>query len=83
MHGPVLVWGPPVSSPRAPRHAQTRPNQRTDRPTGRLQARNKTFDVCYEAGSDPGEEIYELIAHVPQASSNYLRAAVSGLQKNT
>eukprot|EP00271_Cylindrocystis_brebissonii_P005442 TRINITY_DN17469_c0_g1_i1.p1 TRINITY_DN17469_c0_g1~~TRINITY_DN17469_c0_g1_i1.p1 ORF type:complete len:696 (-),score=87.41 TRINITY_DN17469_c0_g1_i1:454-2541(-) len=44
-------------------------------------ARNKSFDVCYEY---PGEQgLYELVAHLPDKSSNYLTPALQVLEKNT
>lgn len=46
-------------------------------------ARNKTFDVCYEDQSEAGSDMYELIAHVPDRSNSYLKAAVASLVKNT
>lgn len=47
------------------------------------QARNKTFDVCYEYQPDEGLQLYELVASIPSAGGNYLSAALSTLQKNT
>jgi hypothetical protein len=47
------------------------------------QARNKTFDVCYEFQSDEGLQLYELVASIPSTGSNYLASALSTLQKNT
>jgi len=46
-------------------------------------ARNKTFEVCHEYTAADGLEQYELIAHVPSKSSNYLDAALSNLQSMT
>lgn len=46
-------------------------------------ARNKTFEVCYEYAPEQGESMYELVAHLPDKSNNYLGPALSGLQKNT
>lgn len=48
-----------------------------------LQARNKTFDVCYEYQPDEGLQLYELVASIPSSRGNYLSAALSSLQKNT
>uniref|UniRef100_A0A383W3F2 NAD(P)-binding domain-containing protein n=1 Tax=Tetradesmus obliquus TaxID=3088 RepID=A0A383W3F2_TETOB len=47
------------------------------------EARNKTFDVCYEYQPDEGLQLYELVASIPSSSGNYLAAALSTLQKNT
>lgn len=47
------------------------------------EARNKTFDVAYERSDVGGDSVYELVAHVPDKSNNYLRAAVQPLAKNT
>lgn len=47
------------------------------------EARNKTFDVAYESDHDKGTSMFELVAHVPDKSNNYLRAAVEPLAKNT
>lgn len=47
------------------------------------QARNKTFDVCYEYQSEAGLELYELVASMPSSSGNYLSAALSTLARNT
>ena len=46
-------------------------------------ARNKTFEVCHEYTPEEGLEQYELVAHVPNKSNNYLAAALSVLEKNT
>uniref|UniRef100_A0A0D9VC13 NAD(P)-binding domain-containing protein n=1 Tax=Leersia perrieri TaxID=77586 RepID=A0A0D9VC13_9ORYZ len=46
-------------------------------------ARNKSFDVCYEHVSKQGEELYELVAHLPDKANNYLAPALSVLEKNT
>ena len=46
-------------------------------------ARNKTFEVCYEYTPERGLEMYELVAHLPDKSNNYLGPALAGLQKNT
>eukprot|EP00210_Caulerpa_lentillifera_P007817 g7459.t1 len=48
-------------------------------------ARNKTFEVAHENPiNGTGEnEAFELIAHVPDKSTNYLGAALANLQKNT
>ena len=48
-----------------------------------LSARNKTFEVCYEYTPESGLEMYELVAHLPAKSNNYLAPALSNLQKNT
>ncbi len=48
-----------------------------------VQARNKTFDVCYEYQSSEGLQLYELIAAVPGNTVNYLAPALSSLAKNT
>ena len=47
------------------------------------EARNKTFDVCYEFQAEEDLALYELVAHVPDKTHSYLRSAVSMLQKNT
>ncbi|GAB4851198.1 hypothetical protein Ancab_030492 [Ancistrocladus abbreviatus] len=46
-------------------------------------ARNKSFDVCYEYGAEQGNELYELVAHLPDKANNYLTPALSILEKNT
>jgi hypothetical protein len=48
-----------------------------------LQARNKTFDVCYEYVPEQGLQLYELVASIPSSSGNYLATALATLQKNT
>ncbi len=47
------------------------------------EARNKTFDVCYEYQSEEGLQLYELVAAAPGKSVNYLAPALSTLAKNT
>ena len=49
------------------------------------EARNKSFDVCYEYGSGEagGESQYEKIAQVSDKSNNYLTPALAVLEKNT
>lgn len=47
------------------------------------EARNKTFDVCYEFQSDEGLQLYELVASIPSKGGNYLAQALSTLQRNT
>lgn len=48
-------------------------------------ARNKTFEVAHESTTNGKEEneAFELVAHVPDKSTNYLGAALANLQKNT
>ena len=46
-------------------------------------ARNKTFEVCWEYTPEQGLEMYELVAHLPDKSNNYLTPALSVLQSNT
>ncbi|XP_021761972.1 uncharacterized protein LOC110726774 [Chenopodium quinoa] len=46
-------------------------------------ARNKSFDVCYEYVAEQGQELYELVAHLPDKANNYLAPALSVLEKNT
>ncbi|XP_031488829.1 protein HIGH CHLOROPHYLL FLUORESCENCE PHENOTYPE 173, chloroplastic [Nymphaea colorata] len=46
-------------------------------------ARNKSFDVCYEYVAEQGNELYELVAHLPDKANNYLAPALSVLEKNT
>ncbi|KAJ7561964.1 hypothetical protein O6H91_03G050000 [Diphasiastrum complanatum] len=46
-------------------------------------ARNKSFDVCYEYKAEEGEQLYELVAHLPDKSNNYLTPALVALEKNT
>ncbi|GAB2295100.1 hypothetical protein Dimus_029278 [Dionaea muscipula] len=48
-----------------------------------LTARNKSFDVCYEYVDEQGQELYELVAHLPDKANNYLTPALSILEKNT
>ncbi len=45
-------------------------------------ARNKTFEVCSEVAAEAGTA-YELVAHLPDHSNNYLTPALVGLEKNT
>ncbi|GBF94200.1 hypothetical protein Rsub_06470 [Raphidocelis subcapitata] len=47
------------------------------------EARNKSFDVCYEYTPDEGLQLYELVASIPGQGSNYLAPALSPLAKNT
>ncbi|XP_059644599.1 protein HIGH CHLOROPHYLL FLUORESCENCE PHENOTYPE 173, chloroplastic isoform X3 [Cornus florida] len=46
-------------------------------------ARNKSFDVCYEYVAERGQELYELVAHLPDKANNYLTPALLVLEKNT
>jgi uncharacterized protein YbjT (DUF2867 family) len=46
-------------------------------------ARNKTFEVCWEYTPEDGLENYELVAHLPDKSNNYLTPALAVLQSNT
>ena len=46
-------------------------------------ARNKTFEVCSEVAAEPGQAAYELVAHLPDRSNNYLTPALVTLEKNT
>ncbi|CAM6126680.1 unnamed protein product [Calypogeia fissa] len=46
-------------------------------------ARNKSFDVCYEYSAEQGQGLYELVAHLPDKSNNYLTPALTVLEKNT
>lgn len=46
-------------------------------------ARNKTFEVAQEYTPEDGLEMYELVAHVPDMSTNYLGSALVNLEKNT
>ncbi|KAK8950998.1 hypothetical protein KSP39_PZI003704 [Platanthera zijinensis] len=46
-------------------------------------ARNKSFDVCYEYVAEKGNELYELVAHLPDKANNYLTPALAVLEKNT
>ena len=46
-------------------------------------AHNKTFEVCYEYTPQAGLDMYELVAHLPDKSNNYLGPALRTLQKNT
>lgn len=47
------------------------------------EARNKTFDVCYEFQKDEGLQLYELVASIPSKGGNYLAEALSTLARNT
>ncbi|KAL4433778.1 hypothetical protein ABPG75_000219 [Micractinium tetrahymenae] len=47
------------------------------------EARNKTFEVCFEYEPEEGLEFYELISHLPDKSNSYLTPALSPLTKNT
>jgi hypothetical protein len=51
--------------------------------THRPNARNKTFDVCYELPTDGATTMYELVTSVPDKTGAYLAAATSALAKNT
>lgn len=46
-------------------------------------ARNKSFDVCYEYAAEEGLGLYELVAHLPDKSNNYLTPALAVLVSNT
>lgn len=46
-------------------------------------ARNKSFDVCYEYTAEEGLGLYELVAHLPDKSNNYLTPALAVLERNT
>eukprot|EP00897_Mesotaenium_endlicherianum_P004919 jgi/Mesen1/4455/ME000227S03470 len=46
-------------------------------------ARNKSFDVCHEYTAEEGTGLYELVAHLPDKSNNYLTPALALLEKNT
>lgn len=46
-------------------------------------ARNKAFDVAYEAAGPDGLANFELVAHLPDKANNYLSPALAGLEKNT
>ncbi|XP_039125348.1 protein HIGH CHLOROPHYLL FLUORESCENCE PHENOTYPE 173, chloroplastic [Dioscorea cayenensis subsp. rotundata] len=46
-------------------------------------ARNKSFDVCYEYVAKGRNELYELVAHLPDKANNYLTPALSVLEKNS
>uniref|UniRef100_A0A7I4B1K6 NAD(P)-binding domain-containing protein n=1 Tax=Physcomitrium patens TaxID=3218 RepID=A0A7I4B1K6_PHYPA len=46
-------------------------------------ARNKSFDVCYEYTAEEGLGLYELVAHLPDKSNNYLTPALAVLETNT
>ncbi|KAL2932973.1 Uncharacterized protein RDABS01_016092 [Bienertia sinuspersici] len=39
--------------------------------------------VCYEYVAEQGQELYELVAHLPDKANNYLTPALSALEKNT
>ena len=47
------------------------------------EAVNKTFEVSYEQLATQGQEMYELVAHVPNKANNYLGPALATLEKNT
>lgn len=47
------------------------------------EARNKTFEVCFEYEPEEGLEFYELISHLPDKSNSYLTPALAPLTKNT
>ncbi len=49
----------------------------------RPEARNKTFDVCYELPSDAGSSMYELVTSAPDKKGRYLAQAATVLAKNT
>lgn len=46
-------------------------------------ARNKAFDVAYEAVGPGGLANFELVAHLPHKANNYLSPALAVLEKNT
>ncbi|KAL4853981.1 Glutamate-1-semialdehyde 2 [Chlorella vulgaris] len=41
------------------------------------EARNKTFEVCFEYQPEEGLEFYELISHLPDKSNSYLTPALA------
>ena len=45
------------------------------------EARNKTFEVCYEY--TPSGGLYELVAHVADKGNNYLGPALATLESET
>ena len=45
------------------------------------EARNKSFDVCFETAMEVG--LYEKVAMVAGKSNNYLAPALAVLEKNT
>ncbi|KAK3269263.1 hypothetical protein CYMTET_22287, partial [Cymbomonas tetramitiformis] len=47
-----------------------------------VEARNKSFDVCYEYTPEE-DSLYELVAHVPTKTSNYLTSAMANMEPNT
>lgn len=47
------------------------------------EAVNKTFEVCYETTPDGDTMGYELVAHMPDRSTNILKQALVGLERNT
>jgi hypothetical protein len=48
------------------------------------EAVNKTFEVCYEMEApDGGVMEFELVAHMPDRTNNFLRQALADLERNT
>lgn len=47
------------------------------------EAVNKTFEVAYEFCPQEGLTKFELVAHMPAPTSNYLVPALATLERNT
>jgi hypothetical protein len=44
---------------------------------------NKTFEVCYETVGDQSWMEYELVAHMPDKTNNFIKRALQSLERNT
>jgi hypothetical protein len=47
------------------------------------EAVNKTFEVCYETVADQSSMEYELVAHMPDKTNNFIKQALQSLERNT
>lgn len=47
------------------------------------EAVNKTFELCYENVADESVMEYELAAHMPDKTNNFIKQALEGLERNT
>lgn len=47
------------------------------------EAVNKTFEVCYENIAEQSAMEYELAAHMPDSTNNFIKQALEGLERNT
>lgn len=47
------------------------------------EAVNKTFEVCYETSAEGEASGYELVAHMPNKTTNILKQALVSFERNT